>query len=107
MLPPRRDPVDPQTSAPCTGIDDGHGEDAPLLGLPAGIEPERLPQHAEHWSPLARTLSSGLGEAGRQGAQQGNCDLIKAHCSNVRDTGIVIKFVGNNAAQLQASSNHS
>ena len=72
-------PVYPEASRPCIGIEHTHGKDTPLLCLPCRVEPKGLGEHAKD----ARAPSPGcalvLRKPHRDDAAKGDANLIYAH----------------------------
>jgi len=70
------EPVCPEASRPCVGIEGAQSKNPPLLGLPCRVEPKRLAKHPENTCPTSPSFTLVLRKPDRNDAAQSDADLI-------------------------------
>lgn len=81
----RPNPVHPKPTLPRSAVEHRPGKDAPLLCLPAGVEPKRLPDQTEYAGPPRQSRPALLRQPGGKRAQDWDSDLIDGNVGMVLD----------------------
>ena len=72
------EPVRPEASCPCVGIEHAQSENTPLFRAPCCVEPKRLTKDPENTRPSLPAFTRVLRKPDRDEATEGDADLIQA-----------------------------
>ena len=72
------EPVRPEASCPCVGIEHAQSENTPLFRAPCRVEPKRLTKDPENTRPPLPAFTRVLRKPDRDEATKGDADLIQA-----------------------------
>src|SRR5262245_15056708 len=72
------EPVRPDASCPCVGVERAQSKNTPLLRAPRRVKPKWLTKHPEDARPAAPAFTLVLRKPDRNNAAKGNANLIYA-----------------------------
>src|SRR5262245_19277048 len=70
------EPMRPEASRPCIGVEHAQSKDTPLLCAPCRVEPKRLTEHTKYTRPTPPAFAFVLRKPDRDDAAKGDADLI-------------------------------
>src|SRR5262245_29182665 len=72
------EPIRPEASRPCIGVEHAQSKDTPLLCAPCRVEPKRLTEHTKYTRPTPPAFTLVLRKPDRDDAAKGDANLIQA-----------------------------